>query len=148
MLQKYLLILYKNLNEFHALIKNKNVTLYNFLNYHNNNNINIQYGGNNKGIVDAFKVLFKNIKGDIDTLVSQRDLYKENIKEYEINAIIKLKIIKILVDLYNKAKNDHTISDTDIDRILQEIYEKLKGLKLNELSLQLEKINSDFDSIL
>lgn len=144
MLQKYLLNLYKNLNEYSNIINKKNINLYSPF----NGNIYIQNGGAVNGIDMAFKQLFKNIKDDIDTLVSQRDLYKENIKEYEINAIIKLKIIKILVDLYNKAKGTHTTSDVEIDGILKQIYEKLKALNLTELSEKLNQINLEFEALI
>lgn len=144
MLQKYLLNLYKNLNEYSNIINKKNINLYTPF----NENKYKQNGGGVNSLDIAFKELFKNIKDDISTLVSQRDLYKENIKEYEINAIIKLKIIKILVDLYNKAKGTHTISDVEIDSILKQIYEKLKALNLTELTNKLDQINSEFQELI
>lgn len=141
MFQKYLLFLYKNLNEYHKLL-DKNISPYDF--YKNNE---IQIGGDS-GIVDAFKHLFRKIQEDINKLVQSRDQYVNNMKEYEDNAIIQVKIIKVLVDLYNKAKGTHTILDVEIDSILQDIYAKLNSLKLAELTEKIKQINSEFNDIL
>jgi hypothetical protein len=141
MFQKYLLFLYKNLNEYHKLL-DKNISLYNF------SKINeIQIGGDS-GIVDAFKHLFRKIQKDINKLIQSRDQYANNMKEYEDNAIIQVKIIKILVDLYNKAKSQHSVSDDEIDSILKDIYAKLNSLKLAELTEKIKQINSEFNDIL
>ena len=141
MFQKYLLFLYKNLNEYHKLL-DKNISPY----YFSKNN-EIQIGGDS-GIVDAFKHLFRKIQEDINKLVQSRDQYANNMKEYEDNAIIQVKIIKILVELYNKAKSQHSVSDDEIDSILQDIYAKLNSLKLAELTEKIKQINSEFNDIL
>jgi len=143
MFEKYLLFLYKNLNEYSKLL-DKNISLYNF----NNNHIELQTGGNPTGVVDAFRHLFKKIQDDINKLVMQRDSYKDNIKEYENNAIIQVKIIKVLVDLYNKVKSQHSVSDDKIDEILRDIYRKLESLNLGKLTEKIQQINSDFEDIL